>query len=250
MAVRKILEIWDQNGLIRENIDFLLKNTKQVQFPISNVDQKIITDLIDSFHDIPCAGIAANQIQYDKRIFIGYSPTNNDYNKNYEIYINPEIILADPQSIQIGTEGCLSIPYLTVSVTRYDNITVSYYNVDGEKKEIEINKLMSRLFQHELDHLNGRIFFHRNARGFIPSSELLSETDMDKYLQIVDELINETTTRVCPFLQTDRLFPIIGKKIYKCSAQDDIPDCSEHTEMYCFSVEHEHCKYFDKRLIL
>ena len=112
---------------------------------------------------------------------------------------------------------------------------------------------MSRLFQHELDHLNGRIFFHRNAKDFMLSREL-SEDNMDKFVQMVDEKINKTTTRVCPFVEKDMSFqnmlPLIGKKSYECSAQDNNPDCSEHTEMYCFTVEHEHCKYFDKRLII
>ena len=51
--------------------DFLLKKTNPVQFPLSNVDQNIITDLIDTFKKIPSAGIAANQIGYDQKIFIG-----------------------------------------------------------------------------------------------------------------------------------------------------------------------------------
>ena len=250
MAVKEILEIWDENGLIQENIDFLLKKTNPVQFPLSNVDQNIITDLVDTFKKIPSSGIAANQIGYEKRIFIGYHPDEDNYNEEYEIYINPEIILADPESIQLGTEGCLSVPNITVSVKRYDKITVRYYNIEGEKIEIDINRFISRLFQHELDHLNGRIVFHRNPTGFISSRELLSEMDMENLFRIVDEQINKETTNICPFLQTDRLFPLFGKKIHKCSAQEGIPDCTESTEVYCLTVDHNNCEYYDERLIL
>ena len=71
MAVREIVKIWNEEGLIEDNIHFLHKKTKPVKFPLSNESRQIINDLVDSYKAIPCAGIAANQIGYNQSIFVG-----------------------------------------------------------------------------------------------------------------------------------------------------------------------------------
>ena len=65
----KIVTVWQEGKLVKENIDFLRTPTKKVNFPISPQVKKIIKDLETSFRSIPCAGIAANQLGYDKKIF-------------------------------------------------------------------------------------------------------------------------------------------------------------------------------------
>ena len=73
MAVKEtdLVKIWDGEKIDRGSIDFLRTPTKEVQFPLSNHVKKIIEDLTDTYKAIQCAGIAANQIGYDKSIFIG-----------------------------------------------------------------------------------------------------------------------------------------------------------------------------------
>ena len=71
MAVKEIVKIWNDDGLITKNIDFLHQKTKPVSFPLSQESEQIIEDLIDSYKAIPCAGIAANQIGYNQSIFVG-----------------------------------------------------------------------------------------------------------------------------------------------------------------------------------
>ena len=71
MAVKKIIKVWDDEGLIDKNIDFLLNQTKKIHFPLTTNSKQIIQDLHDTYRKIPCAGIAANQIGYDYQIFIG-----------------------------------------------------------------------------------------------------------------------------------------------------------------------------------
>ena len=84
MAVRDqdIVSVWDGDSLIEKNIDFLRTPTSHVEFPLSAHVKNIIADLIDTFQAIPCAGIAANQLGYDKKIFIGmkYYIEDSDYN--------------------------------------------------------------------------------------------------------------------------------------------------------------------------
>ena len=73
MAVRNenLVKIWDGKRLIEENIQFLKKPTKKINFPLSDYIKDIIQDLIDTYKATPCSGIAANQLGYDRHIFIG-----------------------------------------------------------------------------------------------------------------------------------------------------------------------------------
>ena len=178
MSIKKLVEVWDGENLIENNITFLKRNTKEVHLPISSTDQKILDDLLDTYKKIPCAGIAANQIGYDRRIFIGmkkddpdtedqYKKLRKDQNKklkqessnpnakNYEFYINPQIDQTYKKSIQEEEEGCLSIPEIRLIAERYDKIKVRYYDINGKKIKKTLKGFLSRVFQHELDHLNG-----------------------------------------------------------------------------------------------
>ena len=175
MAIKNIVKIWDKGEISEKNIKFLQSQTKEVTFPASTFINEIIKDLIDTYEVISCAGIAANQIGYDYQIFIGMKKiidesesqkiekmessssitTENPYKDNYEIYINPKIDKIDNKSIKIDEEGCLSIPGLLVGRERYDKIKVRYYDINGKKNKMKLSGFLSKLFQHELDHLNG-----------------------------------------------------------------------------------------------
>ena len=136
--------------------------------PLKEIEQ-IKIDLLDTYKTIPCAGIAANQIGYNKRVFIGlkhdkYKEKDNETDikgnpnaDNYEYYINPRIDYYSKKSLQEGEEGCLSIPEVRLIAERYDNIKVIYFNGEGEKIKKPLSGFMSRLFQHELDHLEGKL---------------------------------------------------------------------------------------------
>ena len=180
MAVKEtdLVKIWDGEKIDKESIDFLRTSTKEVQFPLSNHVKQIIDDLIDTYKAVPCAGIAANQIGYDKKLFIGMrhdneksvsdDPSQNiddvvPRSDNYEIYINPRIDKMDRDSTQNGEEGCLSIPDISLELERFDKIKVRYYNPDGKAVKRPLSGFISRLFQHELDHLDGNLMLeHEN----------------------------------------------------------------------------------------
>ena len=177
MAIKKIVKIWDDGKISNSNIEFLKLKTKKVTFPLSPFINQIIQDLIDTYETIACAGIAANQIGYEYQIFIGMkeikteeeaeeiekkeaelsSASGNPYADNYEIYINPQIDLTNNKSTKIDEEGCLSIPGLMVERKRFDEIKVRYYDANGKKNKKRLSGFLSKLFQHELDHLNGML---------------------------------------------------------------------------------------------
>ncbi len=208
MAIREIVKVWSQDGLLSENISFLKKSTKDVFFPLTDGSLNIINDLLDTFKNIPCAGIAANQIGYDKKIFIGLKDYNdsideeelekkesqhqsgenqeNDYADNYEFYINPKIESVNKKSIQEEIEGCLSIPMISLRIKRFDKIKVRYQNQDGKVIKKTLRGFMSKLFQHELDHLNGNLMLENNVmEGFI---------DKDSF--VTPELYEDLQTKV------------------------------------------------------
>ena len=166
MATKKLIEVWDGSQLIEKNISFLKQKTKDVILPLSDNTKQILSDLLDTYKVIPCAGIAANQIGYNKRIFIGIKH-DDDYEENkkevignpnadnYEFYINPQIDHVSNKSLQEGEEGCLSIPEVRLIAERFDKIKVRYFNEHGKKIKKPLKGFISRLFQHELDHLDG-----------------------------------------------------------------------------------------------
>lgn len=169
MPVKKLIEVWDGKNIIDNNIIFLKKKTNNVSMPISDESKQIIKDLKDTYLVTPCAGIAANQLGYNKSIFIGLKYDDYDANEsekkektignpnadNFEFYINPKIIHSTKKSIQESEEGCLSIPEVRLIAERFDKIKVQYFNLDGDKIKKPLSGFMSLLFQHELDHLNG-----------------------------------------------------------------------------------------------
>tara|TARA_B100002052_G_scaffold299183_1_gene336079 strand:- start:823 stop:1464 length:642 start_codon:yes stop_codon:yes gene_type:complete len=177
MAIKKIVKIWEDGKISKSNIEFLKLKTKKVTFPLSPFINQIIQDLIDTYETIACAGIAANQIGYEYQIFIGMkeikteeeaeeiekkeaelsSALGNPYADNYEIYINPQIDLTNNKSTKIDEEGCLSIPGLMVERKRFDEIKVRYYDANGKRNKKKLSGFLSKLFQHELDHLNGML---------------------------------------------------------------------------------------------
>ena len=194
-----LVKVWDGKDLIEKNIRFLKEPTKKVQFPLSDYIKNIIQDLIDTYKVTPCSGIAANQLGYDQNIFIGMEIDDRPEEDkddgenldeverdpdNYDIYINPQIDRINKASVQTGDEGCLSIPNLTLEITRYDKIKVRYYNTEGKAIKKPLDKFISRLYQHELDHLDGILMIEDKNRikdAFI--NEQISEDLFHKLLE-------------------------------------------------------------------
>ena len=208
MVVRNIdlLKVWDDKHIIEKNINFLRTPTKPVQksdFKSHKIKQ-IIEELINTYQAIPCAGIAANQIGYDEKLFIGMKhdrnktvsddPTQNidqiePKPDNYEIYINPRIDKTNKKSTQQGSEGCLSIPGISLIIERYDEIDVRYYNKEGKKQKKSLAGFLSRLFQHELDHLNGKLMFENSISNILLDNSVPLES---KYVYQIEKLIKYT----------------------------------------------------------
>ena len=106
---------------------------------------------------------------------------------NYEFYINPQIDQTYKKSIQEEEEGCLSIPEIRLVAERYDKIKVRYYDINGKKIKKTLKGFLSRLFQHELDHLDGKLMVENSK---IKKVYRISDNENinSLYSNLVDEL--------------------------------------------------------------
>jgi len=136
-------------------------NKPTIEF--SNIDQEafqIAKDLQDTLNYISNGvGLAANQIGYDKSILLVDVRQIEEYaNTQPLIMINPEIILESDNKLEMQ-EGCLSIPDLYEYVLRPERVEVRYWNLNEKEIIKEFDGYIARVIQHEIDHLDGILFF-------------------------------------------------------------------------------------------
>jgi peptide deformylase len=126
--------------------------------------QRLIDDLVDTMHAAHGAGIAANQIGASVRIATIHVDRNPRYPYKppipLTVVVNPVIEPLDEEHVEIN-EGCLSVPDLRGNVFRHVNIRVRYLDRDGVEHDEVKRGLTAGTFQHECDHLDGRLFLDR-----------------------------------------------------------------------------------------
>ena len=146
MTVKKILMYPDPR---------LLKQSVKIE-KIDTEVKTIAEDLVDTMYSAEGVGLAAPQIGINKRIFV-MDCNDEQEKKEYVIAINPEII-SSSEDLKTYKEGCLSIPEITEEVVRPEKVSVSYEDLSGKLKTEKLEGLWATCFQHELDHLNGKLF--------------------------------------------------------------------------------------------
>jgi peptide deformylase len=116
----------------------------------------VVKKMRETMKDVRGLGLAGPQIGVLKRIFI------YDLGDGPETMINPEIVWKSEETID-DTEGCLSIPGHDMSVTRAAKIKIKGFGLDGEEREVEAEGMTARVFQHEMDHLDGVMIIDRTS---------------------------------------------------------------------------------------
>jgi peptide deformylase len=135
------------------------KRLHLVAKPILMIDDEIKT-LVDNmaqtmYNESNSIGLAATQVNVQKRVFIIDHSAENEP-KNLLAFINPEIISKSGEVC--GEEGCLSVPGVYEKVTRAEKIVCRHQDLDGKTHEKHYDGLMAICIQHELDHLDGKVF--------------------------------------------------------------------------------------------
>lgn len=166
MAIRPI--ITPDNPVLRQKA----KKVTNFGAPL----KALVDDMVDTLRDAPGVGLAAPQVAVSQRIVvIEYADEPDDAvaeevkPRLYRV-VNPEIVKASETTV-LGIEGCLSIPGYVGEVERHESITVKGINLQGNPIRIKAQGWLARIFQHEIDHLDGVLFIDRAKRVWRSSEE-------------------------------------------------------------------------------
>ena len=137
--------------------------------------QVLIDNMIETMRAAPGVGLAAPQVSQSIRlIVVEYGEENEEDTevvpKKLYVVINPEIVVAS-EEMEIGIEACLSIPGLAGEVERHSALVIKGLNRYGRPSRIKAESWLARIFQHEIDHLDGIVFTDLATRVWKPSRE-------------------------------------------------------------------------------
>ncbi len=138
-------------------LEFPDPRLRTVAKPVTEVDDKIrqlVDDMFETMYDAPGIGLAASQVNVHKRVVV--IDVSEDKSQPL-VFINPEIEVLD-QELSEYDEGCLSVPGFYETVVRPNHIRVKALDRHGKPFAIEPQGLLAVCIQHELDHLNGKLF--------------------------------------------------------------------------------------------
>jgi peptide deformylase len=124
--------------------------------------RQLIEDMIETMRQAPGVGLAAPQVNVPERVIVIELPADEEEGKPAELYtyVNPEIVKTS-RDIEEGNEGCLSIPGYVGDVPRHTMIVVRGQDAYGKSQRIRAHDYLARIFQHEVDHLDGVLFIDR-----------------------------------------------------------------------------------------
>jgi len=156
--------------------------------PVTKFDktlQTLIDDMIDTMRDAPGVGLAAPQVGISERLIVVEYADQPDEAEGEEhkevkpklyVMINPEIVKSSEETV-MGIEGCLSVPGLVGEVERFEEIQVKGLNRRGQPMKVKAKGWLARIFQHEIDHINGVVFTQRATKVWKPETQ---EDEEDK----------------------------------------------------------------------
>ena len=143
--------------------------------------QTVIDDMIETMREAPGVGLAAPQVGISDRLIVVEYYQNAeaeelevDTLKKVWVMLNPEIVKTSDEKV-LGVEGCLSVPNLVGEVERHAAVQVKGLNRRGQPMRVKAQGWLARIFQHEVDHLNGVVFADRATRVWLPETEAEKE---------------------------------------------------------------------------
>jgi peptide deformylase len=173
MTLRKIVTL--PEAVLRRKAHAVTKIDKSLH--------TLIDDMVETMREAPGVGLAAPQIGLSERIIVveyferAEDEEKEDAPKKVWAVLNPEIIKASEEKL-MGVEGCLSIPGLVGEVERHAAVQIKGMNRHGKPMKIKAEGWLARIFQHEIDHLNGVLFTDRATRVWKPEDEVEPEHEV------------------------------------------------------------------------
>lgn len=141
---------------IRDILVFPHPNLRKKAAPVDVFDDELrtlVSDMFETMYDAPGIGLAATQIDVHQRVIV--IDVSEDKSEPM-VFINPELL--EEEGKNVHEEGCLSVPGFYESVERPEKIRVKAYDEHGKEYELEAEGLLATCVQHEIDHLNGKVF--------------------------------------------------------------------------------------------
>ncbi len=138
-------------------LEFPDPRLRAVAKPVEAVNddiRKLVDDMFETMYDAPGVGLAAIQVNVQKRVIV--IDVTEEKNQPL-VFINPEIEVLDEERFDYE-EGCLSVPGFYEKVTRPEHVRVTALDKNGEKFSLEPDGLLAVCIQHEVDHLDGKLF--------------------------------------------------------------------------------------------
>jgi peptide deformylase len=130
--------------------------------PVEAVDagiRKLAADMLETMYEAPGIGLAATQVNEHKRLLV--LDVSEDKSQPM-VFVNPEIVARAGECV--GEEGCLSVPGIYETVKRSERVTARALDLDGEPFELAADGLLAVCIQHEIDHLDGKVFVEYLSR--------------------------------------------------------------------------------------
>jgi len=150
---------------ILEIVEFPHPALKEESSPIEGINpdlEKLARDMIDTMYHAPGSGLAANQVGITKRLIVADDSTSEEEARPI-VVVNPKIIELSDQTIK-ADEGCLSVPDFSAEVERAVWVKVIGKDLGGDDIEITADGWLARVFQHEIDHINGALYLDHIGR--------------------------------------------------------------------------------------
>jgi peptide deformylase len=147
--------------------------------PVTKFDkdlQTLIDDMIETMREAPGVGLAAPQVGVPERVIVVEYAEPEEVEEGEEpqevepklyVMVNPEIVKASADS-EVGVEGCLSIPGLVGEVERVYEVRIKGLNRRGQPVKLKAEGWLARIFQHEIDHINGVLFTDHATKVWQP----------------------------------------------------------------------------------
>jgi peptide deformylase len=140
--------------ILRHGADVLHRQAQPVPAVTPDI-QALIDDMVQTMYAAPGVGLAATQVGVPLRVFVADISVGREPSALY-VFVNPQFVSRD--GMQLEDEGCLSVPGFNATVARPSRVVVTGLNREGAEHTVEGTGLLARCFQHEMDHLDGRLF--------------------------------------------------------------------------------------------
>lgn len=163
MAIREIITIPDP----------ILRRKAHKVTDFGKDFQTLVADMIETLHEAPGVGLAAPQIAVSLRVIVvefNVDEEDEDSPKKLYVLANPEIVESSEEMVS-GVEGCLSVNGLVGDVERHLSVVVKAQNKLGKPVKIKATGWLARIFQHEIDHLDGIVFTDRTDKVWQPRED-------------------------------------------------------------------------------